>query len=98
MLSKFKSCVNDKNKARIQTLKNNLKRLNLNAQILNQDFIKFNKIKYDVIVVDAPCSAVGTIRRNPEIFFKNKDPNFKELLSLQEKMLEKASILNKTDL
>ncbi len=95
MLSKnLKVVLNDKNKARIQTLKNNLKRLNLNAQILNQDFIKLNnKIKYDVIVVDAPCSAVGTIRRNPEIFFKNKDPNFKELLSLQENMLEKASIL-----
>ena len=99
MLSKnLKVVLNDKNKARIQTLKNNLKRLNLNAQILNQDFIKFNnKIKYDVIVVDAPCSAVGTIRRNPEIFFKNKEPNFKELLSLQENMLEKASFLLNTN-
>ena len=95
MLSKnLKVVLNDKNKDRIQTLKTNLKRLNLNAQILNKDFIEFdNKRKYDVIVIDAPCSAVGTIRRNPEIFFKNKEPNFKELLSLQENMLEKASIL-----
>ena len=95
ILSKnFKVVMNDKNKARIQTLKANLKRLNLSAQILNEDFIQFdNKRKYDVIVIDAPCSAVGTIRRNPEIFFKNKDPNFKELVSLQENMLEKASIL-----
>ncbi len=95
ILSKnFKVVMNDKNKARIQTLKVNLKRLNLSAQILNEDFIQFdNKRKYDVIVIDAPCSAVGTIRRNPEIFFKNKDPNFKELVSLQENMLEKASIL-----
>ena len=49
--------LNDNNKDRIQTLKTNLKRLNLNAQILNKDFIEFdNKRKYDVIVIDAPCS------------------------------------------
>ena len=48
-------------------------------------------VENDVIIIDAPCSAVGTIRRNPEIFFKNKGPDFNELLSLQENMLKKAS-------
>ena len=95
LLSKKNNVVlNDKNKTRIKILKTNLKRLKLNAQILNEDFIKFNnKKKYDVIIIDAPCSAVGTIRRNPEIFFKNIGPNFNELLSLQINMLEKASFL-----
>ena len=54
-------------------------------------------LKYDVIIIDAPCSAVGTIRRNPEIFFKNKSPNFDKLLSLQENMLKKASFLLNTN-
>ncbi len=86
--------LNDKNKNRIQTLKSNLKRLRFTAEILNKDFIQFdNNKKYDVIIIDAPCSAIGTIRRNPEIFFKNKGPDFKQLLSLQENMLEKASSL-----
>ena len=86
--------LNDKNKNRIQTLKSNLKRLRFRAEILNKDFIQFdNNKKYDVIIIDAPCSAIGTIRRNPEIFFKNKGPDFKQLLSLQENMLEKASCL-----
>ena len=86
--------LNDKNKNRIQTLKSNLKRLKFRAEILNKDFIQFdNNKKYDVIIIDAPCSAIGTIRRNPEIFFKNKGPDFKQLLSLQENMLEKASCL-----
>ena len=85
-------------KTRIQTLKANLKRLKLNAQILNEDFIQFdNKKKYDVIIIDAPCSAIGTIRRNPEIFFKNRGPNFNELVSLQENMLKKASFLLNTN-
>ena len=95
---KLNVILNDKSKKRIQTLKTNLKRLNLSAKILNQDFIQFdNKRKYDIIIIDAPCSAVGTIRRNPEIFFKNKGPNFDKLISLQENMLEKASFLLNTN-
>ena len=86
--------LNDKSKKRIKSLKENLNRLNLNAKILNKDFFKFDKKeKYDVIIIDAPCSAIGTIRRNPEIIFKNKGPDFNELISLQKTMLEKASIL-----
>ena len=95
---KLNLILNDKNKNRIKTLKSNLKRLKLSAPILNEDFIQFNnKKKYDVIIIDAPCSAVGTIRRNPEIFFKNKSPNFNKLLSLQENMLKKASFLLNTN-
>ena len=90
--------LNDKNKLRIETLKSNLTRLNFKAQILNKDFTKFSeKIKYDYVIVDAPCSAVGTIRKNPEIFFKNQEPNFKKLNFLQEKMLEKAANLVNKD-
>ncbi len=91
---KFNVVLNDVNKNRIKTLKTNMKRLKLSAEILNKDFIQFDKKKnYDIIIIDAPCSAVGTIRRNPEIFFKNKSPNFDTLLSLQENMLAKASSL-----
>ncbi len=91
---KFNIVLNDENKDRIKTLKANMKRLKLSAEVLNKDFIKFdNKRIYDIIIIDAPCSAVGTIRRNPEIFFKNKGPNFEALLSLQEDMLAKASSL-----
>ena len=95
---KLNVVLNDKSKKRIQILKTNLKRLKLSAQVLNKDFIQLNNNrKYDVIIIDAPCSAVGTIRRNPEIFFKNKGPDFNELLSLQENMLKKASFLLNTN-
>ena len=70
---KYDLILNDKSNYRIQILKNNLKRLNLTAKILNYDFIKFNeKEKFDFIILDSPCSAVGTIRKNPEIFLKVK--------------------------
>ena len=79
--------LNDKSKSRIKILKSNLKRLRLSAEVLNEDFTKFNyKTKYDIIILDAPCSAIGTVRRTPEILFKNKGPNFDELIYLQEKI------------
>ena len=93
---KYNLTLNDKSKNRIKILKSNLIRLNFDAKILNKDFTKFEeKHKYDFIIIDAPCSAVGTIRKNPEIFFKTESPNFNELKAIQEKMLNKASnILN----
>tara|TARA_B100000575_G_scaffold256814_1_gene227386 strand:+ start:331 stop:1599 length:1269 start_codon:yes stop_codon:yes gene_type:complete len=95
LLSKnHKLVINDKSENRIKTLKSNLERLNFNTNVLNKDFTKFkNKEKYDFIIIDAPCSSVGTIRKNPEIFFKREEPNFKDLLTLQQNMLEKASDL-----
>ena len=86
--------LNDKSKSRINILKSNLERLNFRTKILNKDFINFKENqKFDFVIIDAPCSAVGTIRRNPEIFFKSKSPNFKNLQILQQKMLDKASKL-----
>ncbi len=85
---------NDRSDSRLKILKSNLKRLNLHTEVLKKDFLLFKENKkYDFIILDAPCSSVGTIRRNPEIFFKTKSPNFKELNELQKKMLDKASLL-----
>ncbi len=92
--------LNDKSKERIKILNSNLKRLNYKTTVLNQDFIEFKyNHKFDLIIIDAPCSAVGTIRKNPEIFFKRKSPNFNQLTKIQEQMLERASkLLNKNGL
>ena len=101
LLSRNKRLIlNDKSSNRIEILKSNLNRLNFNSKILNDDFTRFDeKEKFDLIIIDAPCSAVGTIRKNPEIFFKKKEPNFKELKIIQKKMLIKASnLLNKNGL
>ncbi len=90
--------LNDKNKERIEMLKVNLKRLKLNPKIMNFDVMDMKITeKYDFIIIDAPCSSVGTIRRNPEIFFKNKKPDFLKLLNIQEKMLNKAKSLLKSE-
>ena len=86
--------LNDISSFRIEKLKTNLKRLKFDAKILNKDFTKFyEKEKYDFIIIDAPCTAIGTIRKNPEIFFKTKPPRLKDLVKIQKQMLDKASEL-----
>ena len=89
-----KVTLNDINKSRLKILNENLKRLNFKTKVLNKDYQMLDsKEKYSLIIVDAPCSAIGTIRKNPEIFFKNSEPDINKLLYLQEKLLDKASDL-----
>jgi len=86
--------LNDKNKKRIIVLKENLKRLNFNNSIINKDVLNLSiKKKYDFVILDAPCTAIGTIRRNPDIFYKNRIPDIEKLIILQSKLLQKASLL-----
>ena len=79
------------NPLRANVLKENLNRLKYTNKIHIKDSLKINENKkYDIVLIDAPCSSIGTIRRNPEIFFRNNSPNFEQLISLQKKLLEKA--------
>ena len=48
-----------------------------------------------MVILDAPCSSIGTIRKHPEIFFKSKEPDFAFLNELQEDLLQKSSKLIK---
>ena len=88
------------NPKRAKTLKNNLERLGLDSKIEIIDALKLKEDeKYDVVVIDAPCSSIGTVRRNPDILFKENPFDIKKLLNLQRKLLIKADkLLNKNGL
>jgi 16S rRNA (cytosine967-C5)-methyltransferase len=47
--------------------------------------------KYDKVLLDAPCSGLGVIRRKPDLRWKKKPDNFRELAGLQREMLQLAS-------
>ena len=89
---------NDISKKNIDILKSNLKRLRYKIKITNENALNINvSKKYEVILIDAPCTAVGTIRRNPEIFFKKTLPKINLLKTLQRDLLKKASSLLKSN-
>ena len=82
----------DISKKRINILKDNLMRLKFNTNISHVDALDISEKKlYDIVILDSPCSGIGTIRRNPEILFKKNSPNFNRLANIQENLIKKAS-------
>jgi len=89
--------LNDINLKRIKTLSTNLERLNFSNKIKNYNALDIPEDEtFDVIILDSPCSGVGTLRRNPEILFKKKPPDINFLTKVQKSLINKASkLLNK---
>ncbi len=78
---------------RLEILKENMKRLNLkdNLSIVCANALEFNcDEKFDIVLVDAPCSATGTFRRHPEIIHTKTPKDVKKMADLQIKILQHA--------
>ena len=78
----------------------NRSRINFNPNLINVNAEDFNpEYKADVILIDAPCSGTGTIRKNPDIFIRNAPKNLDNFVSIQNKILDNsAKILKKNGL
>ena len=76
---------------RLARLQQNLDRLKLNAKLIEADILEFEPEEaFDAILLDAPCSSTGTIRRHPDVLWtKNKD-EVTALAKLQFELLKKA--------
>ena len=57
----------ERDPARIARLEENLRRLKLKASLLNEDMRDVRAEPAPLVLLDAPCSATGTIRRHPDI-------------------------------
>ena len=79
---------------RLVRLEENLKRTGLAAGVVCADLLEwYPEENFDGIVLDAPCSATGTIRRHPDILWNTTDENTAELIALQAAMIRKAASL-----
>ena len=86
----------DKSQSQIDKFKQNIKRLNIDIKITKKDFLnsKINS-KYNSILLDAPCSAIGTFRRNPDVISKIDKKKLKINQDIQVKMVDKSlNLLN----
>ena len=84
------TCV-DKSSIRIKMLKENLARMKMKSEIIETDFYKYKtKKKFDVVVIDAPCSSTGTIRKNKEIQYLFPEKRLNNLIKLQKDSLNIA--------
>lgn len=88
----------DISKNRMERVKENLKRLNYTANLYVKDAndIDENKI-YDAILLDAPCSATGTIMRHPDLYFHRTQQDIEKLNAAQYRLLQTAHKLLKDE-
>ena len=77
------------NKPRLKRIEENLTRLKLSAKIIygNAENKKWwNSVKYDFILADVPCSAIGTIKRNPDIKITRQEEDLLNFIATQRKI------------
>ena len=85
----------DRSKERIARLRENLTRLNLKAETVVADATAWQGGPFDAVLMDAPCSSTGTIRRHPDIPWLKSETNLASLTALQARLLDHAAGLLK---
>lgn len=79
----------DDSEGRMARVKENLMRTGLTAKTVVKDARAFEG-SFDAILLDAPCSATGTIRRHPDLPFAKDGSEFADLIALQSTLLDHA--------
>lgn len=77
----------DDSAPRVGRLRENLSRTGLQAEIAVESALE-HQGSYDAILLDAPCSATGTIRRHPDLPFAKDGSEFGDLIELQAQMID----------
>lgn len=82
----------DSSEPRLRRLRDNLARTRLTAEVRVTDILSAEfPGQWDAVLLDAPCSATGTIRRHPELPYLKAPRQIRELAGLQRLMLKKAA-------
>lgn len=83
----------DRSAPRLERLKENLQRTGFCADIVHSDALAFTPCeKADVVLLDAPCTATGTIRRHPDVQRLKTPDDVLRMAALQEKLLDHAAV------
>jgi 16S rRNA (cytosine967-C5)-methyltransferase len=85
----------DRSGPRLRRLKANLERLGLSAEVVTADAAAFEAEPFDAVLLDAPCSATGTIRRHPDVAWTKQPEDVVKLAALQARLLDQAARLTK---
>jgi 16S rRNA (cytosine967-C5)-methyltransferase len=88
----------DRSPGRIARLRDNLARLSLDAQTVVADAAEWQGQggeAFDAVLVDAPCSSTGTIRRHPDVAWLKQESDIGALTALQQRLLHQAVALLK---
>jgi len=80
----------DRSPARLNRLRENFARLSLKVDTVAADALEWQAEPFDAILLDAPCSSTGTIRRHPDVPWLKTEADLSALTSLQHRLLDRA--------
>ena len=85
----------DRSPARAARLRDNLARLSLQAETIVADTVEWPGASegFDGVLVDAPCTSTGTIRRHPDVAWLRQEGDIAPMTALQKRLLQKAVTL-----
>jgi 16S rRNA (cytosine967-C5)-methyltransferase len=85
----------DRAPERLERLQQNLTRLQLTAETVAADVTEWQAGPFDAVLLDAPCSSTGTIRRHPDIPWLKRAADITALAVLQRRLVARAAQLTK---
>ncbi|MDX8354567.1 RsmB/NOP family class I SAM-dependent RNA methyltransferase [Cognatiyoonia sp. IB215182] len=85
----------DMSERRMARVTQNLSRVGLKARTVVSDAFAFTEKGFDAVLLDAPCSATGTIRRHPDLPYAKDGSEFGMLIDQQARMIDHAVTLLK---
>ncbi|MGC1714429.1 MAG: MFS transporter, partial [Xanthobacteraceae bacterium] len=86
----------DRAPARMKRLGENLARLSLAAELVCADAAAWApEQRFDAVLLDAPCSSTGTIRRHPDVPWLKSEADITKLAGLQRRLIDRAVALLK---
>ncbi|KAK0359329.1 hypothetical protein LTR94_031727, partial [Friedmanniomyces endolithicus] len=82
----------DRSSARLKRLSQNLERTGLDAEIIATPAEDWSDERvFDAVLLDAPCTATGTFRRNPEVLRATRPADVAKLADVQHRLLDVAA-------
>ncbi|MGP4693419.1 RsmB/NOP family class I SAM-dependent RNA methyltransferase [Agrobacterium cavarae] len=86
----------DQSGNRLKRLRSNLERLGFEAETIEANMLKYQPDElFDTVLLDAPCSSTGTMRKHPDVSWTKDEKDIAKLATLQEQMLRQAVTLVK---
>ena len=85
----------DRSAARLNRLRQNLTRLGLDAETVTADAAEWQAGPFDAVLLDAPCSSTGAIRRHPDVPWLKRETDIAALAAVQRRLIARAAELTK---
>jgi 16S rRNA (cytosine967-C5)-methyltransferase len=85
----------DRSAQRLSRLAENFKRVGLAAEVVAADVLDWQTEPFDAVLLDAPCSSTGTIRRHPDVPWLKSEADIATMAGMQTRLLDRAVDLTK---